>query len=189
MLSDPYVISGVDLRPFVLDWLVDLNSGGGQSRGLLEHINDPSEPDSRYSYGGHMMMANIAPRAVPDDASDEVVLFYAVMALYQQAGWPEADPQHFDGFTPHVERAFDYFRTLGETEAARRLAADVIRKMHPGPNVLEDLRRYHREKNPAKSAYYERVMAEISQRDVRAAKLLDPSIDFDMMVLAADVHG
>ncbi|MEU6723456.1 hypothetical protein ABZ917_07060 [Nonomuraea wenchangensis] len=171
----------------MLDWLADLNSGGGQSRGLLEHINDPYEPDSRYSYGAHMMMANIAPRAVPDDASDEVVLFYAVMAIYQHAGWPKADPRHFDGFTPHVERAFDYFRTIDETEAARRLAADVILRMRPGPDVVENIRRRNREKNPAKSAYYERVMAEIAQRDVRAAKLLDPSIDFDAMVLAVNM--
>jgi hypothetical protein len=65
------------LRPFVLDWLADPNSGGGQMRGLLEFLEDPHEPDSRYSYGGPMMMANIAPRAVPDDANDEVLLFYA----------------------------------------------------------------------------------------------------------------
>jgi hypothetical protein len=133
-----------------------------------------------------MMMANIAPRAVPDDASDEVMLFHAVMAIYQQTDRPEADQRHFDGFTPHVERALDYFWTVGETEAARRLAADVIRPKHPGPDVIEEIRRYHREKNLAKSAYYEREMAKISQRDVRAAKLLDPGIDFDAMVLAMD---
>jgi hypothetical protein len=183
------VIAGVNLRPFVLDWLADLSDGGGLGRSLLEEINDPYEPDSRYSYGGYMMMTNIAPLAVPNDASDEVLLFYAVMTTYQQAGWPEADRRKFDGFLPHVERAFAYFQTVGDTEAARRLAADVILRMGPEPEALERIRRHHREKNPEKSAYYERKMAEISQRDVRAAKLLDPGIDFDAMVLGTRLNG
>lgn len=71
----------------------------------------------------------------------------------------------------------------GEAEAARRLAAKVIRRLRPGPDALEEIRRSHRENDPAKSAYFEREMAEISQRDVRVAKLLDPGIDFDAMVL------
>lgn len=185
--SDPYVISGVNLRPFVIGWLADLDSGGGLARDLLELINDSCDPASRYSYGAYMMMANIAPRALSEDASDAVMLFYAVMAIYQQGDCPNADQRHFDGFGSHVERAFDYFWTLGAAEAARRLADDVIRRMHPGPDIVEEIQRRHREKNPGKSAYYERRMAETSQRDLRAAKLLDPGIDFDAMVLATDL--
>jgi hypothetical protein len=63
------VIAGVNLRPFVIDWLADLNSGGGIMRGLLK-------AGPRYGYGGHMMMANIGPSAEPDDANDEVTLFF-----------------------------------------------------------------------------------------------------------------
>jgi hypothetical protein len=175
--KDPYVIAGVNLRPFVIDWLADLNSGGGIMRGLLK-------AGPHYGYGGHMMMANIGPRAEPDDASDEVTLFYAVMVTYQQAGWPGADPERFDGFTPHVERAFDYFHTVGETEAARRITVGVISQMSPGPEAWEKITRHHRENNPAESAYWDRKMAEISQRDIRAARRLDPDIDFDAMMLA-----
>ncbi|NEA21604.1 hypothetical protein [Actinomadura bangladeshensis] len=187
MASDPYVIAGVNLRQFVLDWLGVLNSGGGEMRGLLEHVDDPRHPSERYRYGAHMMMANIAPRATPAAASDEVLLFFAVMVIYQQAGFPGADPQHFDGFTPHVERAFDHFQSVGETEAARRLAADVIRQMKPGPEPWEAIRQRQSQENPAKSAYYERLMADLYQRDLRAAKLLDPDLDFDAMVLRADL--
>jgi hypothetical protein len=175
--NDPYVIAGVNLRPFVLEWLADLNSGGGIMRGLLK-------AGTRYSYSGHMMMANIAPRADPDDARPEITLLYAVMATYQQAGWPGADPERFDGFTPHVERAFDYFHTVGEAEAARRITADVIKQMAPGPDAWEMLTGRQRVKNPAEDAYWDRKMAEIYQRDFRAAKLLDPEIDFDAMVLS-----
>lgn len=174
------MIAGVNLRPFVLDWLADLNSGGGVSRGLLE-------VSPRYFYGGHMMMANIAPHAEPADASDEVKLFYAVMVIYQLAGWPGADQERFDGFTPHVERAFDYFRTVGETEAAQRITAGVISQMRPGPTPEQweaFLGRRPRENSPAEDAYWDRKMAEISQRDIRAARLLDPDVDFDAMMLA-----
>jgi hypothetical protein len=175
--NDPYVIAGVNLRPFVLDWLADLDSGGGIMRGL--------QRSPGYSFSAHMMMANIASPAVPDDASDEVMLFYAVMTTYQKAGWPGADTEHFDGFAAHVERAFVYFRTVGETEAARRLAADVISRMEPGPDISELIgRRRHREDNPAEVAYWDREMAELSLRDVRAAKLLDPGLDFDAVMLA-----
>lgn len=176
MQKDPYVIPGVNLRPFVIDWLADLNSGGGIMRGLLK-------AGPRYSYGGHMMMANIGPRAESDDASDEVTLFYAVMVTYQQAGWPGADPERFDGFTPHVGRALDYFRTVGETEAARRIIVGVISQMNPGPEAWEKITRRPREDNPAESAYWDRKMAEIAQRDIRAARRLDPDIDFDAMLL------
>jgi hypothetical protein len=177
--SDLYVIAGVNLRPFVLDWLADLNSGGGIMRGLLG-------AGPGYSYGGYMMMGIIAPRAEPDDASDEVRLFYAVMVTYQQAKWPGADPERFDGFTPHVERAFAYFRTVGETEAARRITAGVISQMRPGPTPeeWEAFLGHPRENNPAKEAYWDRMMAEISQRDIRAATLLDLDVDFDAMMLA-----
>lgn len=170
MQNDPYVIAGVDLRPFVNDWLADLNSGGGIMRSLLK-------AGPRYNYGAGMMMANIAPRADSDDASDEVTLFFAVMATYQRAGWPGADPERFDGFTPHTERAFNYFHTVGETEAARLLAVSVLSQMSPSPLAWE-------KEHPAESAYWDRKMAELSHRDIRAAKRLDPDIDFDAMMLA-----
>ena len=89
------MIAGVNLRPFVIDWLADLNSGGGIMRGLLK-------AGPRYGYGGHMMMANIGPSAEPDDANDEVTLFCAVMVTYQQAGWPGADPERFDPARPRA---------------------------------------------------------------------------------------
>jgi hypothetical protein len=175
--SDLYVIAGVNLRPFVIDWLAELNSGSGILRGLLT-------AGPGYHFGGRMMIANIGPRAEPDNASDEVVLFYAVMVTYQQAGWPGADPDRFDGFTLHVERAFRYFRTVGETEAARRIIAGVISQMRPGPEAWEGILRRFRENHPAEDAYWDRMMADISQRDIRAARLLDPGIDFDAMMLA-----
>jgi hypothetical protein len=103
---------------------------------------------------------------------------------YQQARWPGAAQEHFDGFTPHVKRAFDYFHTIGETEAARRIIGDVIRRMRPESEASEKIVGRTHENNPAEDAYWDRKMAEISQRDIRAARLLDPGIDFDAMMLA-----
>jgi hypothetical protein len=180
--NDPYVIAGVNLRSFVIDWLADLNSGGGILRGLLK-------AGPGYHFGGRMMFANIGPCAEPEDASDEVTLFYAVMVTYQQAGWPGAAPERFDGFTPHVERAFDYFHTVGETEAARRIAVGVLKQMNPGLEPWETSNRRYHEDNPAESAHWDRKMAELSHRDVRVARRLDPDVDFDAMMLAMGLES
>ena len=51
--ADPYVVAGVDLRAFVADWVSDLESGGGQMRGMLEHAESDPQVGDRYEYGAH----------------------------------------------------------------------------------------------------------------------------------------
>lgn len=51
--ADPYIIAGTSLRAFVADWVSDLESGGGQMRGLLQHAKTDPQVGERYEYGAH----------------------------------------------------------------------------------------------------------------------------------------
>lgn len=179
-VADPYVIAGYDLRAFVTDWVSDLESGGGQVRGLLEHAEADPQVGERYEYGAHYLFANIGPRATEPRASPEELLLFAVLAVYQDGGFPSADRTVWDGEEAHVRRAFAFFHQLGEREAARRLRADVIRRsLRERPHELEEMLRRSMGNDPARIAAHDRDMASIDSRSFRAAELLDPDGDFD----------
>ncbi len=138
--ADPYVIAGISLRAFVADWVFDLETGGGQMPGLLEHAEADPQVGERYAYGAHYLFANIGPRATEPTATPEELLLFAVMAVYQDAGFPSADATLWDGEEAHIRRAFTYFHELGEQEAARRLRANVIRNsLRDRPHELEEM--------------------------------------------------
>lgn len=178
--ADPYLIAGIPLGGFVSDWVADLESGGGETRGLLEHaLSDPCLSD-RYEYGAHYMFANIGPRASHPSATAEELLLFAVMAVYQDAGFPGADRTVWDGEQAHLRRAFDHFHGVGEREAARRLRAEVIHhSLRPQPPELEDMLRRSLNNDPARIAAHDQDMASINSRSFRAAALLDPNGDSD----------
>lgn len=183
--TDPYVIAGVNLRGFVADWAFDLESGGGQMRGLLEHAHADPQVGERYEYGATYLFANIGPRATESTSTPEELLLFAVMAVYQNAGFPGADRTVWDGEDAHVGRAFAYFHELGEQEAARRLRADVIRRsLRQRPQELEKMLRRSMNDDPARIAAHDREMASIDSRSFRAAELLDPDGDFDSELTA-----
>lgn len=183
--DDSYVVAGVNLRAFVADWVSDLESGGGQMRGLLEHADGDPQVGDRYEYGAHYLFANIGPRATEPTAMREELLLFAVMAVYQDAGFPGADRTLWDGEEAHVRRAFAYFHKIGEREAARRLRADVIRRsLRERPRELEEMLRRSMNNDPARVAAHDREMASIDSRGFRAAELLDPDGDFDSELTA-----
>lgn len=184
-VADLYVIAGVNLRAFVADWISDLESGGGEMRGLLEHAQDDPQLPERYEYGTHYLFANIGPRATEPTATPEELLLFAVMAVYQDAGFPGADRAVWNGEEAHVRRAFAYFHELGEQEAARRLRADVIRRsLGEPPPELEEMLRRSMSNDPPRIAAHDRDMASIDSRSFRAAELLDPDGDFDSELTA-----
>ena len=183
--GDPYVIAGVDLRFFVEGWVSDLESGGGQMRGLLAHALSDPHVSERYEYGAHYLFANIGPRATEPTATTEELLLFAVMAVYQGDGFPGADGTMWDGEEAHVRRAFAYFHELGEREAARRLRADIIgRSVRHRPPEFEQMLRRSMNNDPARIAAHDRDMASIDSRSFRAAELLDPHGDFDSELTA-----
>jgi hypothetical protein len=99
----PYEFAGRDLGTFVSSWLRKVQSDDAPSRLLLEHV------DEGYDYGAHFLMANIAPQATDPAAGDETLLFYAVMATYQNDGFPQAGI--WQGEESHLRRAFAHAAT------------------------------------------------------------------------------
>lgn len=177
---DPFKVAGADLRPFVDDWVAHLESGGGQTRGLLKHAESAPQINERYEYGARYMFANIGPRASMQSATQEELLLFAALAVYQDAGFPGADRTLWEGEEIHVRRAFAYFHEVGEQEAARRLRADVIRRsLRERPRELKGLLQNSMINDPAREASHDQEMASIDSRSFRAAELLDPDADFD----------
>lgn len=178
--SEFYVIAGTDLRPFVETWVSDLQSGGGNARGLLEHAQADHQVQERYEYGAHYLMANIAPHATEPTATTEELLLFAVMSVYQVAGFPNADRATWDGEEAHVRRTFTYLNDIGEKEAARKLRVDVIRRsLRERPPEFEEMLRSSMNHDSARIAAHDQEMASIDSRSIRAAKLLDPDGNFD----------
>ena len=183
---DRYVLAGVDLRAFVAEWVSHLEAGGGRMRGLLQHAAADPIARERYAFGAHYMMANIGPRATEPKAGPAVLLLYAVLAVYQDADFPNADPEVWDGEEAHVRRAFAYVHLVGEREAGRRLRAQVIRRtLRERPPEYEKMLQRSLRNDPGRRAAHERDMASIDARRLRAAELLDPDGDFDEELTAA----
>jgi hypothetical protein len=180
---DSYVLAGVNLREFVASWLSDLIAGDDQMQGLLIEAETAPDVENRYSYGASYVMAQIAPRAVKETATTNELLLFAVMAVYQGAEYPGTDPTHWDGLEAHIEQAFGYARSIGESEMAKRLRRDVIRRSEEDPPAayVKSLNRSLKH-DPAKIAAHEREMASI-HRNIRAAAVLDPDGDFDLDLL------
>lgn len=173
--NEPYVVAGRDITAFASDWAAILISGGGESRGLLDH----AAGDSDYSYGGIFMMANIGSRASSPTATEDELLLFAVLSVFQMSDFAGADPKHWEGVDAHLDYAFTYFRDIGEKEAARRLRHDVVRRsLKEDPPAWKALKQ-HRPSDPAREALHDQDMASIDQRSIRAALLLDPAGDFD----------
>lgn len=178
--TDPYVLAGINLLPFVEGWVSDLEAGGGHSHGLLDYAHGDCDVEQRYSYGGHFLMSNIGPRATKPTASPEELLLFAVLAVYQDADFPGANPAVWEGERQHLLYAFAYAHELGEAEMASRLCAHVHRRSaRPRPAQYDAMLRRSLNNDPAQMADHDQKMAEIDSRSFRAAALLDPHTDFD----------
>jgi len=175
--TERFIVAGRDLETFVTAWFEHLRAGGGQVRGLLE--DDDMEP--------FFLIANIASRAARPDASDEELLLYSALAvardyLKDQRITPVIDG--WDGMWEFVCECFDHLHEIGEDEAALALAKSVLSDLQVVPEYEAFKRRMAAKKTDAEIAAHEQEMAEIKQRELRAARLLDPSIDFDAIILS-----
>jgi hypothetical protein len=182
MAPDVYVVAGVDLRSFVGRWVADLEAGGGRMRGLLDACHAAGTSQEEYFYGAMFLMANIAPRAAEPTATVEEVLLFGVLALHQEKEVP-SEQLRWDTLDGHVLRAFEHLRDLGPSAAALELAHLVLDEMRPAPPEWAAVRRQDAALDPARSAAHDRDMAYLAQRELRAAALLDPDLDFDRLLL------
>jgi hypothetical protein len=177
--------AGVELRAFVARWVSMMEAGDGVSAGLLEHARADPNVNERYSYGAHYVFANIGPPATEPTTSREELLLFAVIAVYQHAGYPGGDPARWEGERAHVERAFAFAQQLGEREIARRLRAEVFARSAREPSpVFEEMLQNSLGNDPARSAAHDQRMASIDARSFRAADLLDPHGDIDAELAA-----
>jgi hypothetical protein len=170
------VIAGRDITPFVSEWSAVLTSGGGEARGLYDlAVSD----DSGYFYGSAFLMRNIAARATVPTATEDELLLFAVLAVFQMSDFPDVDHNHWEGVEAHLRSAFAYFKDIGETEAARKLRMDVVnRSLREDPPLWKELKN-SRPHDHAREALHDQDMASIDQRSFRASRLLDPEGDFD----------
>lgn len=170
--AGPYEFAGQDLGSYVSTWLQEVQRPDARARGLLEEIAEG------YDYGGYFLMANIAPRAVNPEADDETLMLYAVMAVYQDAAFLDADI--WLGEEHHVRRAFSYARELTPTGVATSLLKQLARRSTREPYPPAERMLAHSLNNdPSRQAAHDRDMASITNRDIRAAGLLDPSLSID----------
>lgn len=172
----PYEIADRDLSAFVATWLRQVQKEDANSRGLLKHT------DEAYDYGAHFLMSNIAPHAVDVKATEDTLLLYAVMAAYQNDGFPGAGA--WQGEENHLQRAFEHARHLGAHGVASNLLQRLAERStrEPVPEFEEMLAR-SMGNDPAQRAEHDREIARINERDVRAAKLLDSSLSVDDFIL------
>ncbi|WP_158885087.1 hypothetical protein [Amycolatopsis anabasis] len=172
-----YTVGGVDLSDFANSWLPSLERDDAPARSLLDHIEEG------YDYGAHFMMANIGPQAVDPSAGKEVLLLYAVLAVFQNDEFPGCR-EGWQGTAKHLERAFKHAKRLGDRGLAKTLLRELAdRSKRDRAPMFEDMLAQSMGHAPARIAAHDRNMANILSRDVRAAKLLDPSASVDDFLL------
>ncbi|WP_025104797.1 hypothetical protein [Microbacterium paraoxydans] len=173
-----FVLDDLDVSGFADRWLAWVEGPDAKGRSTLLRRQPAS-----FAMGSAFMMANIAPQAAVADSTDEELILYAVLAAFQNAGfpgqtgpWPEA--------RTHLELAFAHARQLGRSGVARNLLRDVAAASRRTPDELDkQLLAKSLGGDASKLAEHDAEMASIRNRDVRAAALLDPTISLDELLL------
>ena len=175
LMGTPYLIAGRDISSFVTAWANNLKAGGGESPGLLQAA--VTEPAS--SFGAEFLMLNIAPQAANPDASDEELLLFATLVVFRLAGYPGTSPSRWEGEDEHLSLAFRHLQKIGEKEAARMLRCDII--LHATEDEPERYKALKRRQSmaPGEQASWDQRIASYDERSLRAARILDPTGDFD----------
>lgn len=170
-----YQLDDLDLDAFARDWLDGLESDGASMRSLVV-----DKPDM----GSYFMMANIAPRAVEPSASGEELALFAVLSAFQDAVHSGVRPrERWRGTAYHLDSAFKYANEIGRSGVAASLLQSVVGRGRDESGLSERLTARSLGNDPAKIAAHEQDMAHIVDRDIRAARLLDPSQSIDALLL------
>lgn len=171
-----YELGDIDVDTFARDWLARLDEEGANSRGLLEFAAGD------YAFGSYYMMSNIGPAAVAPTASREQLVLFAVLAAYQSADFPGAGV--WSGESNHLDIAFAFANELGRTGVARMLLEGVAGRSDRETAPLRDrLLNHSLGHDPARLAAHDREIAHILDRDIRAARLLDPTLSIDSFLM------
>jgi hypothetical protein len=179
-----YLIAGRDLEWFVNEWLAAV-ALDDHEKSLLDAASEAGKDgnfDSEYLFNAAYLYSQIGPRAAEHESSPEELLLAAVLAVYQN------ENSLFRGMrwvsqTEHVARAFRFARETGDAGMAQKLIAHVLRRGEDRPEGWKVIQTGNAEKDPAKAAYWDGKMAELDQRELRAAALFNPNVDFDRALL------
>jgi hypothetical protein len=179
-----YLAAGRDLEQFVTRWLADVTLED-EEQSLLNAAASAGESgnhDSEYLFNATYLYSQIGPRAAESDSSPEELLLAGVLAVYQH------EHKLFRGMrwisqADHVARAFQFAQATGDSGMARKLIMDVIQRGEAPAEGWKIIQRSNAEKNPAKAAHWDAEMAGLDQRELRAAALFDPAVDFDSLLL------
>jgi hypothetical protein len=179
-----YKLEDLDIDDYATHWLSSLESDDAKMRGLLDEA-----PSSDF-LGHAFMMANIAPRAASAKAPDEALVLYAVLASFQNDGFPGRQPRSWPGVESHLIAAFAHANRLGRSGVARTLLRSVAQSGHRESDRLSaQLTSSSLGNDPGRIAAHEQELAEIVSRDVRAARLIDPSVKLDDLLLQGRDEG
>lgn len=164
-----YFVGGVDLSSFSYSWLDSLECDDAPATGLLEFVDDG------YLFGVSFMTANIAPRACDPEATDKELLLFAVLFVFH------VDRHEvWQGPRAHLDRAFEYAMCLGDSGMAEIILQDLARESIKKPDpFIQKLISKSLVNSPARLADHDREIANIQDRQVRAANLLDPTKSID----------
>jgi hypothetical protein len=186
MTNYRYVVAGVDLTSYADEYIDTLeNDDNPLSAWVRETINSQGAEHHAFTYRMHAM-GSIAPQAMDEDAPVELMLLFAVLATKQTAEFNQRPLPPWDGYRAYLDEAFDYFHEVGETEAALRFLRGVVRYQGSWGESFDEYRTQTAAEDLVLSAHEDQEWARLHQRDIRAAKLLDPSIEFDAIVLEGD---
>ncbi|TIH27078.1 hypothetical protein, partial [Subtercola vilae] len=172
-----YRIADLNVTDFATKWLGHLDGDNASARGLLDHVAEG------YDYGAHFMMANIGSQSTSPNASDDELILYAALAVFQNSGFPGRS--QWDGPTNHLISAFAYADQLGRMGAALNLLESLVVRVRREPEPqFQELLSNSLGHDAAKIAAHDMDMAQILSRDIRAARLLEPSLSLDDLLLA-----
>ncbi|KQX75395.1 hypothetical protein [Aeromicrobium sp. Root472D3] len=178
--------AGRDITDFVRAWFEDLRAGGGRMREFLGDMPGSPAGDMATIY----LLGNVD--AARPDSSDEELLLYAVLQIGGQAYRDEyGDDAHlFDWETKweYIEQCFDVVNGLTASENAQFMVRWALRRSRIRTEPEREWDRMVWEgKAPGERAAHEQKMAGIMQRELSAARLFDPDIDIDSMVMSIEL--
>lgn len=171
-----YVLDDLDINNFVHAWLRHLSTGDPEAADLLHAATADS-----FS-GGLFLLRNIGPQKRTSFAATEQLILYAVLAVYQDPTLPWTR-QSWQGTRHHIQHAFAHANTLGRSKVAIALLTRAAKRSTTDPSPgSSPMSSDPSVDDPARLAARNKKTVGTFNRDVDAARLLDPTISLDSLL-------
>ena len=175
-----YILGHHDISAFTTRWLREVQTIADSPAGGLAQLATTDTYGENAFYGQAFLMQHVGPRVVEGKGSDDELVLYAVLATYQQSG--VVDGGSWPGFVAYVAEAFAYCEQLGERVVGEQLRAradtqrEYFQNRRPHDSLISFLvsRSSRIDGDEQRFQEHNGNMAEILDRDYRAADLLAP---------------